>query len=284
MPSRVSGAPFCAPRRLAARAPNPAAASSSAGIGEPASASHRPHSRSDRPEDAAARNRAHSRSWAAGPHRSRLVLSSTVRTKWAASRWAASTVASPASGFHHQRWREPVMRCGSNSHTRAARSGAQLRGGGPQVGLVGGGDDGAGRGQDVGDAQRGRLARPGRHERGDGVFPGREQGRAAAGGPLEVAEQQPGIGRRQRPRIGPGQRRAEPDGGLRGRDRRQRRDLRVAGERGDRVAGPRDARGDDPPRHGPGRDRPRTPARRRSARPGWWACRAMPGWCASGPG
>ena len=98
-------------------APNPAAASSSAGIGEPASASHRPHSRSDRPEDAAARNRAHSRSWAAGPHRSRLVLSSTVRTKWAASRWAASTLASPASGFHHQRWREPVIRCGSNSHT-----------------------------------------------------------------------------------------------------------------------------------------------------------------------
>ena len=58
----------------------------------------------------------------------------------------------------------------------------------------------------------------------------------------------------RRPRIGPGQRRAEPDGGPRGRDRCQRRDLRVAGERGDRVAGPGDARGDDPPRDGPGRD------------------------------
>ena len=37
------------------------------------------------------------------PSCQRRVLSSTVRTKWDASRWAASTVASPASGFHHQR-------------------------------------------------------------------------------------------------------------------------------------------------------------------------------------
>ena len=48
-----------------------------------------------------------------------------VSTKWLASRWAASTLVSPASGFHHQRCPAAVMRCGSNTHTAepgAARS------------------------------------------------------------------------------------------------------------------------------------------------------------------
>ena len=47
------------------------------------------------PGAAAARNRAASRSWAAGPQRSRRCSSATVRTKWPASRWASSTVRSP---------------------------------------------------------------------------------------------------------------------------------------------------------------------------------------------
>ena len=51
---------------------------------------------------AAARNSAASRSWAAGPHRSRRCSSATVRTKCPASRWASSTVRSPRSRFHHQ--------------------------------------------------------------------------------------------------------------------------------------------------------------------------------------
>ena len=137
---------------------------------------------------------------------------------------------------------------------RAARSGAQLRGRGPQVGLVAGGHDGARRGQDVRDAQRGRLAGPGCHERGEGVFPGGKQGRPAACRPLEVAEQQPGLARGKRTGIGSGQRPAEPDRRFRGRDRRQRPDLRGGRQRGHRISRTRDPCGDDSPRQSPGRD------------------------------
>ena len=48
---------------------------------------------------------------------SRLCSSSTVKTKWAASRVAASLVRSPASRSTHHSRGEPVTRSGSNTHT-----------------------------------------------------------------------------------------------------------------------------------------------------------------------
>ena len=81
---------------------NPASASSSIGVGTAGSFSHSATSCRVCPELAAARNRAVSRSWAAGPHRSRRFSSATVRTKCPASRWASSTVRSPRSRSHHQ--------------------------------------------------------------------------------------------------------------------------------------------------------------------------------------
>ena len=78
-----------------------------------------------RREEAAASSRLVSSSWAAGLQMSFLVASSMVRTKWPASRSAASTLVIPASRSTQNRCPAAVMRCGSNTHTRepaAARS------------------------------------------------------------------------------------------------------------------------------------------------------------------
>ncbi len=107
--------------------PEPGASSSSAGVGEAVSSSHRATSRRDRPEAAAARNSAHNSSCAAGPHRSRCRPSATVSTKWTASRWADSTLASPRSGSHHHCCGWQAIRRGSKSQAvppRPARSAA----------------------------------------------------------------------------------------------------------------------------------------------------------------
>ena len=88
------------------------------------------------------------------------------------------------------------MRCGSNSHTRPpVACCAQRRGGGPQVGLVRGRDDRAGRGQHERDRLRGRLPRPGRHERRPRCLPttrtpparGGRRGASAARAPARPA-------------------------------------------------------------------------------------------------
>ena len=103
-------------------------------------------------------------------------------------------------------------------HPPAGARGAQRGGGGPQVGLVGGGDHRAGRGQHERDRLRGRLARPGCHERHHGVFPRRVHRRPApAARAHQPSERQPGLGRvhrragRRRPATGAGLRRAAGD-------------------------------------------------------------------------
>ena len=80
----------------------PAVASNSMGVGTAGSLSHSATLCRVWSELAAARDSAASRSWAAGPHRSRRFSSATVRTKCPARRWASSTVCSPASRSHHQ--------------------------------------------------------------------------------------------------------------------------------------------------------------------------------------
>ena len=150
----------------------------------------------------AARNSAASRSWAAGPHRSRRFSSATVRTKCPASRWASSTVRSPASRSHHQAcgWWVMLLRV-EQPHPPAGRLLAQRGGGGPQVGLVRGGDHRAGRGQHERDRLGGGLARPRCHEADHGVFPRRVHRRPRRrAGAHQLPERQPGLRRVDAPR------------------------------------------------------------------------------------
>src|SRR5258707_277015 len=69
MPSRVSAAPFCAPRSEAAIAVYPASASSSVGVGTAGSVRHPGTSGGGCPELAAATDSAAGRVWAAGAPR-----------------------------------------------------------------------------------------------------------------------------------------------------------------------------------------------------------------------
>src|ERR1039457_3228620 len=117
MPSRVSGAPFWVPIRLEARFRYPAAASSDAGAGVAGWPSHRAGSCMVRPEIAAARNRQVSRVCAAGPHSSRRPGSSTVKTKWLASRGAVSTLVTSGRKSIQKTWGWQQMPHGSNRFT-----------------------------------------------------------------------------------------------------------------------------------------------------------------------
>ena len=181
-----------------------------------------------------------SSSWAAGPQMSRLVLSSTVRTKWPASRWAASTVVIPASGFHHHRCPAAVTRCGSNTHTRDTGGGAEFSGGGPQVGADAGGDDRPGADSTYGMPRLVVLPDRGPMNARQGVFPRGEQVRAVAAGLL-----------RSRPSSRPMSEEPEgPPGRTPASEGRSRmaaaassvfelaRWTRIPAERGHRVAGP----------------------------------------------
>ena len=245
MPSRVSAAPFWAPRSETAIAVNPASASSSIGVGTAGSLSQPATSRRVCPEVAAARNRAASRSWAAGPHRSRRCSSATVSTKCPASRCASSTVARPCSGFHHQVCGWWVMRCGSNSHTRPPAAARSLRGGGPQVGFVARWRSPA-PGADSTNGIACAVVFPvrGRHERHHRVFPARDTPPVRAGaGAQQPAERQPGLGRVQ---ADAGPRRPGTGGaGAAARAAGSRVSAAMAGlraERGDRVTGHRPMR------------------------------------------
>ena len=249
MPSRVSGAPFCIPRRLDARPQKPARSSSSAGIGDAASPSQRSASRSVRPEVAAARNSAHNRSLAAGPQMSRLCSSSTVKTKWAASRVAASLVRSPASRSAHHNRGEPVTRRGSNTHTvppALARGSlvAAHRSARTLVAATGpGADRMCGTASVVVFPERGAMTaivvssqdayRAG--PRPDGLS------RSPSRSPVSAGDSLRGLT-------------AASDGRSRiaflaAAAAAQVFDLRVAGQRGDRVLRARDAAADEPPRH-----------------------------------
>ena len=126
----------------------PAARRESASAG---SSSQRDTSRSVRPEAAAASSRLVSRSWAAGPQMSRLVLVVDGEDEV-----AGEPVGGLDAGQRGQQVPPPALSGGGDAlrveqpHARA-RGGAQLGGGGPQVGLVAGRDD----------RRRGRTARTG---------------------------------------------------------------------------------------------------------------------------
>ena len=248
MPSRVSAAPCWAPRSDDASARYPASSSSSAGVGEPGSSSQRDTSRSVRRGGGGGQQQAGQQLLGGRPPDVALAVVIDVRTKWLASRWAASTLVSAASGFHHQRCPAAVMRCGSNTHTAepgAARSSAVAA---HRSALIAGRDDRAGRGQHVRDAEAGGLAAARAHERDQRVFPGGVQVRAVPARLLETAEHQPDVGRGEPAGPGAGQRGPQPDALPGGRGLRELADRPVPAERGDRVAGPGDAAGDDPPR------------------------------------
>ena len=231
---------------------NPASASSSIGVGTAGSFSHPATSCRVCPELAAARSRAASRSWAAGPQRSRRCSSATVQDEVPGEPVGVLDRAQPA-----QQVPPPGLRLVGDAlrveqpHPPARARGAQGGGGGPQVGLVGGGDDRAGRRQHERDRLRGRLPRPGRHERHHRVFPRRVHARP--GPPARAqqpAEREPGLGRVHRPGVGAGQGPAQACGGPGYRQPGQGPHPRVAGERRDRVTGSRPQPGSHPRDHG----------------------------------
>ena len=118
-------------------------------------------------------------------------------------------------------------------------AGAAKRSGGcPQVGLVGGGDDGAGRGEDERDRLRRRLARPRCHECHHGVFPGGKDGLPVpATGLHQLPEREPGLRRLQGARVCARQRPAQAHCSAGGRPAGQSPHPRVAGQGRDRVPG-----------------------------------------------
>ena len=206
-----------------------------------------------RVQRAAARRRRPAAGWSAVPGRPAprcpsCVLSSMVSTKWPASRWAASTLVSPASRLTQNRCPAAVIACGSNVQIRepdAARSSAVAahRSALTLVATTGPGADST-----YGMPSEVVLPTAGPEEGEQGVFPGGEQLRAVPAGLLEPAEQQPDVGRGQAAGPGAGQRGPQPDALLGGRGLRELADGPVPAERGDRVAGPGGAPGDDPPR------------------------------------
>ena len=179
-------------------------------------------------ELAAARDSAASRSWAAGPHRSRRFSSATVEDEVPGEAVGVFYGVQPGEQVPPPGLRlvGDVLRV-EQPHPPSVR-GAQRGGGRPQVGLVGGGDDRAGRGQHERDRLRGGLARPWCHERDDRVPPpGVDRRPGAAVGARELSKRQPGVGGLDRPRVGSGQRPAQPGSRTGGMPVGQPRHLRV---------------------------------------------------------